>query len=68
MATFRVAAGDRIIDPMFALAGWSMQHRIVVAGSKSVDMMIELHRRGFFSSGGDRKLRPSGRSMRCRAD
>jgi hypothetical protein len=67
MATFRVATGDRIIDPMIALAGWSMQHRIV-AGSKSVDMMIELHRRGFFSSGGDRKLRPSGRSMRCRAD
>ena len=71
MAAFRVATGDRIIDPMIALAGWagwSMQHRIVVAGSKSVDMMIELHRRGFFSSGGDRKLRPSGRSMRCRAD
>ena len=50
MATFRVATGDRIIDPMIALTGWSMQHRIVVAGSKSVDMMIELHRRGFFQA------------------
>jgi hypothetical protein len=35
---------------MIALAGWSMQHRIVVAGSKGVDMMIELHRRGFFQA------------------
>jgi hypothetical protein len=47
MATFRVATGDRIIDPMIALAGCSTQHRILVAGSKSVEMMIELHRRGY---------------------
>src|SRR6516225_8830166 len=47
MATFRVASGDRIIDSMIALAGCSTQHRILVAGSKSVEMMIELHRRGY---------------------
>jgi len=47
MADFRVAPGDRIIDPMIALAGCSTQHRILVAGSKSIEMMIELHRRGY---------------------
>jgi hypothetical protein len=47
MASFPVAPGDRIIDPMIALAGCSMQHRILVAGSKSIEMMIELHRRGY---------------------
>ena len=47
MATFRVAPGDRIIDPMIALAGCSTQHRILVAGSKSIEMMIELHQRGY---------------------
>lgn len=40
-------AGDRIIEPMIALAGCSKQHRIVVAGSKGVELMLELHRRGF---------------------
>ena len=50
MATFRLAPGDRIIDPMIALAGCAMQHRILVAGSKSVEMMIELHRRGYFGA------------------
>jgi hypothetical protein len=47
MATFRATTGDRIIDPTIALAGSSTQHRIVVAGSKSIEMMVELHRRGF---------------------
>jgi hypothetical protein len=42
-----VATSDRIIDPMIALAGGSTQHRIVVAGSKSVELMLELHRRGY---------------------
>jgi hypothetical protein len=32
---------------MIALAGCSTQHRIVVAGSKSVEMMMELQRRGY---------------------
>jgi hypothetical protein len=41
------AAGDRIIDPMLALAGCAKQHRIVVAGSKGVELMLELQRRGY---------------------
>jgi hypothetical protein len=41
------ATGDRILDPMIALADCSTQHRILVAGSKSIEMMIELHRRGY---------------------
>src|SRR5580692_2874581 len=39
--------GDRIVEPMIALAGCSKQHRIVVAGSKSVELMLELQRRGY---------------------
>jgi hypothetical protein len=41
------AAGDRIIDPMIALAHCSKQDRIVVAGSKGVELMLELQRRGY---------------------
>jgi hypothetical protein len=41
------SAGDRIIEPMIALAGCSKQHRIVVAGSKGIELMLELHRRGY---------------------
>src|ERR1700740_1493604 len=40
-------AGDRILDPMIALAGCSKQQRIVVAGSKAVELMLELQRRGY---------------------
>jgi hypothetical protein len=47
MSPLQVAAGDRIIDPMIALAGCSAQQRIVVAGSKSMELMLELHRRGY---------------------
>ena len=43
----RTSAGDRIIEPMIALAGCSQQHRIVVAGLKAVELMLELHRRGY---------------------
>src|ERR1700681_1987574 len=39
--------GDRIIEPMIALARLSKQHRIVVAGAKGVELMLELHRRGY---------------------
>src|SRR5260370_19270317 len=39
--------GDRIVEPMIALAGCSKQHRIVVAGSKAVELMLELHHRGY---------------------
>lgn len=47
MSSLHVAAGDRIIEPMIALAGCSTQHRIIVAGSKSMELMLQLHRRGF---------------------
>src|SRR5258708_39923619 len=40
-------AGDRIIEPMVALAGCSKQHRIVVAGARGVELMLELQRRGY---------------------
>src|ERR1700676_3535622 len=40
-------AGDRIIEPMIALAGCSKQHRICVAGSKAVELMLDLQRRGY---------------------
>jgi hypothetical protein len=39
--------GDRALEPMLALARCSQQHRIVVAGSKGVELMLELHRRGY---------------------
>jgi hypothetical protein len=39
--------GDRIIEPMVALAGCSKQHRIVVAGARGVELMLELQRRGY---------------------
>jgi hypothetical protein len=44
-STRTTATGDRIIEPMIALAGCSKQHRIVVAGSRGVELMLELHRR-----------------------
>jgi hypothetical protein len=47
MAVSQVVTGDRIIDPMIGLAGCSVQDRILLAGSKSMEMMIELQRRGF---------------------
>ena len=47
MSSLQVVTGDRIIDPMIALAGCSTGQRIVVAGSKSMELMLELHRRGY---------------------
>jgi hypothetical protein len=47
MSSLQVATGDRIIEPMIALADCSTQHRIIVAGSKSMELMLELHRRGY---------------------
>jgi acetolactate synthase regulatory subunit len=46
-STLTTPPGDRIIEPMLVLAGCSKQHRIVVAGSKGVELMLELQRRGF---------------------
>ena len=42
-----IPAGERIIEPMLALARCSKLQRIVVAGSKSGELMFELHRRGY---------------------
>ncbi len=47
MTSLQLPAADRIIEPMIALAGCSTQQRIVVAGSKSIELMFELHRRGY---------------------
>jgi hypothetical protein len=47
MSSLQAAAGDRIIEPMIALAGCSAQGRILVVGSKSMEMMFELQRRGY---------------------
>ena len=41
-----IPAGERIIDAMLALARCSKQQRIILAGSKSAELMFELHRRG----------------------
>jgi hypothetical protein len=40
-------AGDRIIEPMIALAHCSKQDRIVVAGARGVELMLDLQRRGY---------------------
>lgn len=47
MSSIELAAGDRILEPMIALAGCSTQQRIVVAGTRSIELMLELQRRGF---------------------
>jgi hypothetical protein len=47
MSSLQAVTGDRIVDPMIALADCSTQQRIVVAGSKSIELMLELHRRGY---------------------
>jgi hypothetical protein len=47
MASAEVATGDRIIGPMIALAGCSTQHRIVVAGAKSIEMVLQLQSMGY---------------------
>jgi hypothetical protein len=39
--------GDRVVEPMIALARCTPLHRIVVAGAKSVELVFQLQRRGF---------------------
>jgi hypothetical protein len=41
------ATGDRILEPMITLGHCSKQHRIVVAGSRGIELMLELQRRGY---------------------
>ena len=47
MSSPQIATGDRIIDPMIALAGCTTRQRILVAGSKGMELTMELHRRGY---------------------
>jgi hypothetical protein len=47
MSSPRLVTGDRIVEPLIALAGCSTRQRIVVAGSKSMELMLELKRRGY---------------------
>jgi len=39
--------GDRIVEPLLALARCSQSQRIIVVGSKSIELASELSRRGF---------------------
>jgi len=53
--------GDRILEPMIALARCSNLHRIVVAGANSVELMFDLHRRGYARAAGTAYCgRPAG--------
>jgi hypothetical protein len=65
MSVSQLASGARIIDPMIALAGCSMQSRIIAAGSKGTELMIELHRRGYLRAAATATA--AGRSIRSRA-
>ena len=48
MIEFRpTSANERIIEPMIALARCSQQDRIIVAGSKAIELMSALQRRGY---------------------
>lgn len=48
MAPFRrISAVDPILEPMIGLAGCSKRHHIVVAGSRAIELMLDLHRRGY---------------------
>jgi hypothetical protein len=42
-----VPTGDRILDRMITLSRCSEQQRIIVAGSKSIELTSELYRHGF---------------------
>jgi hypothetical protein len=47
MSFIHKANRDKIIEPMIALAKCSPEHRIVVAGAKSMQLMLELHDLGY---------------------
>jgi hypothetical protein len=44
--------GDRILEPMIALACCSNSDRIIVAGAKSVELMFDLQRCGYARAAG----------------
>src|SRR4030088_2824217 len=56
-----IPESDRILEPMIALARCSNLHRIVVAGASSVELMFDLHRRGYARATGSAYCgRPAG--------
>jgi hypothetical protein len=56
-----VSTGDRIIDPMIALARCTKLHRIVVAGSNSIERTLELNQRGYLGAAATANCgRPAG--------
>src|SRR3982074_1560234 len=62
-------AGDRIMQPMVALASCSKQHRIVVAGAKGVELMLELQRRGYVRAAATANCgHPAGQCAVARVD
>ena len=42
-----IPSGERVIEPMIALARCSKLQQIIVAGAKAGELMFELHRRGY---------------------
>jgi len=60
MTSLQVAKGDRIIDPMIALAGCAVHDRIIVAGFKRTELTLDLQRRGYA------RAAPTGNCGRCR--
>jgi len=42
-----VSSGERIIEPMIALARCSKLQRIIIAGANSAEHMFELHQQGY---------------------
>src|SRR5262249_2607712 len=47
-----VRGNERVIESMIALAACSKLQRIIVAGSKSVELMFKLHRHGYVRASG----------------
>jgi hypothetical protein len=43
----QIRAHDRIIEPMITLARGTKDHRILIAGAKSLELMLELQRLGY---------------------
>jgi hypothetical protein len=42
-----ISSDERIVDAMIQLAGAAKSHRMIVAGSNSFEVFLELHRRGY---------------------
>ena len=54
-------AGDRVIEPMIALARCSNQDHIIIAGSKAIELMLDMHRRGYIHAASTANCgRPAG--------